>query len=167
MPDCLLWSIPIGAGATVFMDLWALLRRAAFGVALPNYSLVGRWIAWMPLGRFVHRPISATPPRRGEALIGWTAHYAIGIGFAAVLLAHAGPGWLRASTFAPALAIGVASVAAPYLLMQPGMGLGLAARRAAHPNRVRLQSLVTHIVFGLGLFLAARLTSWLGYSGNS
>lgn len=167
MPELLLRVIPIGIGATLVMDAWALVRRAWFETALPNYSLVGRWIAWMPRGRFVHQPISATPPRRGEALIGWAAHYGVGIVFAAVLLAIAGPDWPRAPTLMPALFVGVASVAAPFFLMQPGLGLGLAARRAPAPGRARVQSLVTHAVFGVGLYLAAWIASRLMDSGNS
>ena len=41
------------------------------------------------------------------------------------------------------------------LLMQPAMGAGIAARRSANPNSARLQSLITHLVFGLGLYLSA------------
>jgi hypothetical protein len=35
------------------------------------------------------------------------------------------------------------------------MGLGIAARRAPNPAMARLHSLVTHAVFGLGLYLTA------------
>lgn len=167
MPEHLPMAIPIGIGATLVMDLWTLLRRAVSGTPLPNYSLVGRWIAWMPRGRFVHHPISATPPQRGEAVIGWVAHYAIGILFAVVLLAIAGSAWAHAPTLAPALLMGIASVVAPLFLMQPGLGLGIAARRAPSPSRARLQSLANHTVYGIGLYLAAWLASSLAFSGNS
>jgi hypothetical protein len=43
--------------------------------------------------------------------------------------------------------------------MQPGMGAGVAASRTPRPGAARMQSLVTHAVFGLGLFLAARVVS--------
>ena len=38
-------AIVIGAGATIVMDLWAIVRRRAFDTPLPNYGLVGRWVA--------------------------------------------------------------------------------------------------------------------------
>ena len=63
-------SILIGTAATAFVDLWSLARRRILGVPLPDYGLVGRWIAWMPRGRFVHRPISGTKSVRGERVIG-------------------------------------------------------------------------------------------------
>ena len=62
----------------------------------------------MARGRFRHERIAAAPPVRGERLIGWTAHYLIGI----------------------------------------------AASRAPRPGAARLQSLVTHAIFGLGLYAA-------------
>src|SRR4029078_4846821 len=84
----------IGAGATALVDLWSLARRRLMHTPLPDYGLVGRWIAWLPRGRFRHRPIAATPAVRGELLIGWAAHYGIGVAFAAALIAIRGGEWL-------------------------------------------------------------------------
>jgi hypothetical protein len=152
--DTAIPALLVGAGATATMDLWALARRRLFGTPLPDYGLVGRWLGHMKDGRFRHDAIAAARPLRGEAILGWTAHYAIGIGFAALLLAVAGPGWLARPSLAPALALGLATVAAPFLVMQPGMGAGVAASRTKRPSAARIQSLVTHTVFGLGLYLA-------------
>jgi len=110
-------SILIGAGATALVDLWSLARRRLMHTPLPDYGLVGRWIAWLPRGRFRHRPIAATP----------------------------------------ALLFGLATVAAPFLLMQPGMGAGIAASRSPRPGVARVQSLLTHAVFGVGLYAVALL----------
>ena len=122
----------IGIGATATMDLWSLLRKLLFGMTPPNYAMVGRWLAYMPQGKFRHTAIAASAPIRGEHFIGWTAHYVIGIAFAAALVAIAGEPWISHPTLGPALAVGVATVAAPFLLMQPGMGAGIAASRTQH-----------------------------------
>lgn len=145
----------IGAGATAVMDAWGIARTRLLGIPPANYGLVGRWMAYMPRGRFRHDPIAKSPPVRGELAIGWIAHYAIGIAFAATLLAIWGLEWTRQPTLAPAFIVGIGSVAAPFLVMQPGMGMGIAASRTPRPNAARVQSLVTHAVFGLGLFAAA------------
>jgi hypothetical protein len=71
---------------------------------------------------------------------------------------------VRHPTIGPALIVGVGSVAAPFLVMQPGMGAGIAASRTPRPSAARLQSLVTHAIFGVGLYGAGwvtRFTSWL------
>ncbi|HWA11518.1 MAG TPA: DUF2938 domain-containing protein [Burkholderiales bacterium] len=143
----------VGIGATAFMDAVAAGRRTLFATPAPDYGLVGRWIAWMPRGRFVHEAIARTPAVAGERAIGWTVHYLVGIAFAALLLAWQGPQWACRPTLWPALMVGVASVAAPLLLMQPGMGAGIASRRAPNPNSARLRSVVNHAIFGLGLYV--------------
>jgi hypothetical protein len=150
--DYLMHALPVGAGATALMDLWAIVRRRMLGSALPDYGLVGRWLAHMPRGRFRHASIKAAAPVRGERAIGWIAHYLVGVAFAALLLALVGPAWLERPTLAPALLVGIATVAAPFLVMQPGMGAGIAASRTMRPAAARLQSLVTHGVYGLGLY---------------
>jgi hypothetical protein len=137
------------------------VRRPLLGVPLPDYGLVGRWLAHSARGRLRHERIGTSPRVRGERLIGWVAHYLIGIAFAAALLAVFGIDWMRAPEIGPALAVGLGSVAAPFLVMQPGMGLGVAASRTPHPGAARAQSLVTHGVFGLGLYLAGWAASWM------
>lgn len=155
--DYLVNAIVIGSGATLLVDAWALLRRRMFGIALPDYGLVGRWIGHMRHGRLHHAAIAASPAIRGERVIGWSAHYFIGMGFAGMLLAIVGEEWIRQPTPGPALAFGVLTVAAPFLLLQPGMGSGIAASRARQPGAARLQSVITHAVFGLGLFVAGSI----------
>ena len=147
--------VAMGLGATAIYDVWTWLRARAFGVPAPDWALVGRWVAYLPRGRFVHSPIAATPPVRGELVLGWLAHGAIGIAYAALLVAVAGPGWLREPTPGPALAIGVATVLAPFLLLQPALGAGLFARRTPRPWPARFHALVGHAVFGAGLYAAA------------
>jgi hypothetical protein len=136
------------------MDVWGIARSSLLGIAAPNYGLVGRWIAYMPRGQFKHNSIAAVAPRKGERFIGWTAHYLIGIAFAAVLIGIGGLAWVEHPTIAPALIVGIATVAAPFLLMQPGMGAGIAGSRTPRPAWTRLQSLITHAIFGLGLYVS-------------
>lgn len=157
----LVYAVLIGAGATAVMDVWTIARRALFAVPLANYAMVGRWLAYLPRGRFMHHPISKSPAVRGERAVGWIAHYLIGMAFAAVLLAIWGLEWTRHPTLTPALIVGLGSVAAPFLVMQPGMGAGIAASKTPNPANARIQSVVTHGIFGLGLYLAGEVTSLL------
>lgn len=154
LAEYLAWSTLIGAGATVVMDLFAAARRRLLATPAPDYRLVGRWLAHMRHGRFRHDAIAAAAAVRGERVIGWVAHYLTGVAFAAALLAVAGLEWVRQPTLAPALLVGIGSVAAPFFLMQPGMGAGIAASRTPHPAAARWRSVVTHTVFGIGLYLA-------------
>lgn len=158
--DILVPTLIIGAGATALIDLWAVARQRLLGVPPPNYGLVGRWLAHMPKGRFRHGAIATAEPVRREQLIGWTAHYLIGIGYAFILTGVWGLAWIQHPTIGPALIVGLGTVAAPYFVMQPAMGAGIASSRTPRPVAARLHSLVMHGVFGLGLYAAGLLTSF-------
>jgi hypothetical protein len=154
----------IGVGATAVMDLWGLARRRLLSVPSPDYGLVGRWLGHIARGRLRHDAISKSPPVPGERALGWTAHYAIGIAFAAILVGVWGIEWVQRPTLAPALLVGVATVAFPFLVMQPAMGAGIAGSRTRSPAAARVQSLVTHTVFGFGLYAAGRAVSALSFA---
>ena len=96
-------------------------------------------------------------------MIGWSAHYGIGSFFATVLLAIWGPGWLQNPTLGPALIVSSATLVAPFLIMQPAMGAGVAASKTPRPHVARLRSLATHTVYGMGLYASARL--WMLMNG--
>lgn len=148
----LLLIVLIGIGATAVMDLWGVVRKPLLKIPPPNYGMVGRWITYMAHGQFRHESIAASSPMRGEKIIGWTAHYLIGIAFAAILIGIWGDPWIHKPTIGPALTVGICTVAAPFFLMQPGMGGGIAASRTPHPASARIQSFITHTIFGLGLY---------------
>lgn len=125
----------------------------------PDWGLVGRWFGHIARGRLVHESIARTPPVAGERALGWLGHYAIGIFFAALLVAVGGLDWARNPTLPPALIVGWLTLAAPFLLMQPAMGTGVAASRTPSPAKARLRSAMTHTVFGLALYVAATAVS--------
>lgn len=158
--ELVLRSFLIGIGATLTMDLWAALLRR-LGIPSLNFALLGRWIGHMPRGRWFHDSIARATPVRGERVIGWCVHYAIGISFALLLLTTFGLEWARSPTPWPALLIGIVTVLAPWLVLQPAFGAGIASSKTPTPLFNAFKSLVTHIVFGLGLFLTAHATALL------
>ncbi|MBC8951568.1 DUF2938 domain-containing protein [Xenorhabdus sp. PB62.4] len=159
--EFIVYSVLIGIGSTVVMDLWAVFIRRCFGIPSLNYSLVGRWIGHMPKGQFTHTSILQAEPVKGESGIGWFAHYLIGIIFAGILLLILGLDWAKNPTFLPALIMGIVTVIAPFFIMQPGLGMGMAASKTPAPNTLRLRSLMAHTSYGVGLYLAALFFSYL------
>lgn len=155
----LVCAVPLGAGATLVMDAWMIVRTRVLGIPAPDYAMVGRWLGHLP--RLQHARIAAASPVRGERVLGWAFHYLTGVAFAALLLFVAGDAWLRHPAPGPALAVGIGTVLAPFLILQPGLGAGLCARRAPRPGAARLQALVTHAVFGLGLYVSGLVASVL------
>jgi len=158
--DNLIATLIIGVGATASIDLWSVARQRLLGVPPPNYGLVGRWLAHMPRGRFRHHAIANAEPSRHEQLIGWTVHYLIGIAYAFILTGVWGPAWIQSPTVGPALVVGLGTVVAPFFVMQPAMGAGIASSRTPHPGVARLHSVVMHGMFGLGLYAAGLFASF-------
>ncbi|QCR35657.1 DUF2938 family protein [Nissabacter sp. SGAir0207] len=155
--DLLLHTLAVGAGATLVMDMWAVVQRWLFATPSLDYALVGRWALGMARGQFCRTALPAAAPEQGERPLGWLLHYGIGMGFALALVGIAGPGWLAAPTPGPALLAGLLALAAPWLVMQPAWGLGIAGAKLPAPAVARRRSLITHLVFGLGLWLSACL----------
>ena len=156
-PTYVVEAILVGLGATLLIDLWALFLRRAFSIPSLNYCLLGRWVLYIPGGKIVHESITAAPQKRHERTVGWMAHYLIGTAFALLFVLLASDNWLARPTLLPALAFGIASTLAPFFIMQPSFGLGVAASKTPNPNKARLKSLMTHTVFGVGLYVWAYL----------
>ena len=147
----------VGVGATLIMDAGALIRARVFGIASLDYGLVGRWLGHMLQGQFQHAAIVAAPRVRHERLTGWVFHYLTGIVFAMLLVGFKGVEWLSHPTLLPALATGLISLMAPFFILQPAFGFGIAASKTAAPYVARRRSVITHLTFGLGLFVAGWL----------
>lgn len=150
----------MGIGATAVMDawLWFLKRMNLPGL---NFAYVGRWVGHWRQGKWAHDSIAKAAPVKGELALGWAIHYATGIAFAGLLVSIVGSAWASSPRLLPALAVGIATVAAPLLVMQPAMGGGIASSRTPTPVRNCLRSLANHTVFGLGLYLAAAFIAWI------
>lgn len=145
--------ILLGAGATVVMDMWMLLMKT-LKVPTLNFAFVGRWVGHACHGQFAHRSIAQAAPVQGEVALGWIAHYVTGMVFALLLVGIEGVAWMQAPTFMPALVLGIATVAVPLFLIQPAMGAGFASSKTPTPGKNCLRSVISHAVFGVGLYLA-------------
>jgi Protein of unknown function (DUF2938) len=154
----ILGAIAIGIGATLVMDLWNLFLKRTFSIPSLSYCLLGRWFRCMPEGTLRHANIAAAPQKPLECTVGWMIHYTIGVVFALVFVVLTSSDWLARPTV---LLFGVGTVVFPFFIMQPSFGLGIAASRTPNPTQARLKSLVTHTVFGVGLYVCALGVSYV------
>lgn len=151
--NSILQAIFIGTGATLLMDLYALILKL-FSIKSLDYKFVGRWVGYFPKGKFFHNKIMESPAITYEVTLGWITHYLIGITFAFLLVIIFGKKWIENPTFTPALVIGIITIIGPFLIMQPAFGFGIAGSNLPDPNKARLMSLLTHSIFGIGLYLS-------------
>jgi hypothetical protein len=157
----ILGAIAVGIGATLVMDLWNVFLSRTFSIPSLNYCLLGRWLRHMSGGTFRHASITAAPQKPLECEVGWIAHYTIGVVFALVFVVLTAADWLARPTLLPALLYGIGTVVFPFFILQPSFGLGIAASRTPKPTQARLKSLVTHTVFGVGLYVCALGVSYV------
>ncbi len=148
-------GVVMGVTGSALMDTWSFVLRRRFNVPTLDYALLGRWIGHVPRGRFFHDRIAASEPIPWEGRLGWLAHYSIGIAFAFLLLGIWGVGWTRSPTLMPALLVGLGTIVAPWFVMQPAMGAGIAGSRTPSPSSTRLRNLGTHTVYAIGLYVSA------------
>lgn len=159
--DSLCIAILVGIGATLIMDIWAVFLQRAFNISSLSFCLVGRWLGHMMRGKFNHEKIATATKIPAECVLGWSAHYLIGVAFALILVMSASNDWLENPTLSPALLVGLITLAIPFLIMQPALGLGIAAAKTPNPTQARLKSTATHLVFGFGLYVSACVIGYI------
>jgi hypothetical protein len=146
----------VGILATLTMDVVAMIALrlgiTGRGPRRTGPDLIGRWIGYLFQGKFRHTDILQTPPLRGELLLGFTAHYLIGIAltigyFGLLVVAHATP------TALSAIVYGMGTTVLPWFLMFPSQGMGWLGRDAPADAHLAPISLFNHVVFGLGIAL--------------
>lgn len=149
-------ALYLGIGATIIMDIW-LLTLKIFKVPTLNFAFLGRWVGWIFHRKIIHQSIAQSPQIKGEYLLGWIAHYSVGLIFALSFLFIVSSDWLSHPQFYSALLFGVVTVLIPFFIMQPAMGSGFASSKTPRPFLNCLKSLMNHSVFGCGLYLTAKL----------
>lgn len=144
----------IGIGATATVDcstfLLSLFTHKSHGILY-----IGRWVAYGFRGTFFHDTIIESPSVANEVLIGWVAHYTIGILFAFGLTALFGKKWIGKPNLFAALTIGIITLFFPVCILQPAMGFGIAFSKLSHVGFLLTKIIMIHIVYGLGLYFTA------------
>ena len=99
----------------------------------------------------------------GEGALGWAFHYGIGTAYGLLLLVLSGEEWFRQPEASTPVLLSLALLVAPYFVMLPGLGLGIAGARTPKPYVTRLKSVAGHTAFGLGMYATAFvLKAWAG-----
>lgn len=149
-------TLCLGIGATIVMDIWLLILKI-FKIPTLNFAFLGRWVGWIFQGKLIHQSIAQSPSITGEYLLGWIAHYSVGLIFAFSFLLISGSDWLIYPQFYSALLFGLVTVLIPFFIMQPAMGSGFASSKTPRPFLNCLKSLMNHSIFGCGLYLTAKI----------
>ena len=126
----------IAVSANIVTDLYEFALERLLGKTR-DWHLVGRWVANIFRGSVILDTNDDALAVPGELILGWVFHYIVAFLYVAM--------YLVGTQFI--------TVAAPWLILMPGLGLGVFAAKAAKPNFVRAASLSVHTVFGIGIYL--------------
>ena len=99
-------------------------------------------------------PGGSTPCSAPELSVGRAARYLLGIVFVWAFVTAAGDSWRKHPTLAEPIIFGLLTLAMPFLVLQPAMGAGVAARKTPRPWISRGRSAAAHLAFGVGFSLA-------------
>lgn len=142
----------IGIIATATLDLWVMVLKQVIGLTPTNWAMVGRWVGNLSRGELRHRDIQKARAVPHELWVGWSTHYLVGIGYALGYLLLGQALAIQVSLLT-AVAFGIVTVLAPWLILQPGLGMGYFAFGAPNPRRTRVINIMNHAVFGAALYL--------------
>lgn len=150
-------SVRTGILATVTMDVLSIVALKLGFVAFLPPRLIGRWFALMARGQFVHTDLGHTAPVDNEMAIAVPMHYAIGTTLAVVYLFLSSALAISPRSLIVALGFALCTTLLPWLLMFPATGYGWFGTHGPPGTRLFLSSLVTHCVYGIGLWLGVSI----------
>lgn len=148
-----------GFVGTLIFDFWNWFLQRSFAIRAPNWAILGKWL----LAPFTSSQ-STTPTfpefSATQRVLGTIAHYLTGITFAASIVLVAGREWLDRPTLLPAFMIGVVTVLFDWFIIMPALGHGIAGAKTPIAKKIRVVSLISHGVLGLGFYLGALIASF-------
>lgn len=75
--------------------------------------------------------------------------------FAFIPVGLSGMGWYHEPEVFTAVFTAFLTLLAPFMILQPALGFGIAAAHTPHPWRARLFSALSHLAYGCGLYITA------------
>lgn len=157
MLELIVVGLLIGVGGTIAMDVWAIVLNKVFNQSLPNWGNIGRWFYHLSKGTFSHQSIGNASPYQHEHALGWFMHYLIGALYGVIVTLVGGAAWIASPSFTIPLVVGLITVGAGWFILQPGLGVGVAASKTPNPTKVRALNIVAHIIFAIGMYLTVLL----------
>ncbi|KFZ38697.1 hypothetical protein HR45_04550 [Shewanella mangrovi] len=162
MENIILFCLLVGIGSTVILDIWVTVVEKVLGIPPTNWGIVGRWLLGIPKGKLVVDASDTSAPTFIEKALGWIFHYAIGIGYAVLIILFFGAGFIDNPTVLPIFVVGlVLSTLAGLAILMPGLGAGFMGRLLPEWTPMFIYLVVAHTVFSIGQYGFAMLFVYL------
>ncbi|MBT9386858.1 DUF2938 domain-containing protein [Pseudooceanicola sp. CBS1P-1] len=156
--ELIIFILVVGIGSTIVLDLWGVFTAKIGWMPGTHWPSVGRWLLGIPAGHLVLDGTDTRPHTLSEAAVGWIFHYLIGLAYAVSFPLFWGIGFISAPTVFPVFLIGViVSSLAGLIVLMPGMGGGIFARKLPNAGAMIVYVLVAHVIFAIAQYLLALL----------
>lgn len=153
LKDIVLFSLFVGVGSTVVLDLWVQVAKKVTGLPPTDWGVVGRWLKGLLQGHLFLNSADTRIITGTEKLLGWAFHYLVGIAYALLLLVFAGTDFIVHPTIMPVFIIGVCiSSIAGLMVLTPCLGGGFCARKVENQKAIIVYVIVAHVLFALGQY---------------
>lgn len=138
-------TLVIGIGATVATDIWSFVLKL-FNVHSHGLQMVGNWI-FSRLGITLQNQLEGK-----ELLIGYIAHYCLGISFAFLFLIIYGKKSFEKPNIKQALFFGLITFVISLCVIQPVLGFGFAFSKMPGQEIILLKVSIFHTIYSVGLY---------------
>ena len=150
------FSLTVGIGSTLLLDLWSFLLYKVGGITPTNWGIVGRWLWGLRQGQWVAIQSAYPPITLVEKVSGWLFHYWVGVVYAVLLALVWGDSFIGSPTLLPTFYSGfLVSSLAGLTLFMPAMGAGFCGRKIPNQAKALCLMLIAHSLFALGQYIFA------------
>lgn len=158
MPNFLM-AVFCGIISTITMDLGSVILTQVRMTDYVQFRMIGRYANGFLRGRLLYDNPMSVEATRFEFAKGIVGHYLIGVFLASLFIFIIAQIKLNAHLLIQAIGYGVISLAIPWVLLSPALGLGLAAKKVPEPNRSKMlrANVVNHVLYGIGLYVGVSL----------
>ncbi len=154
------FSLVVGIGSTLVLDLWVILVKKLLGMPPTDWGMVGRWLQGLAQGKLLLDTRIERSPNLSEKALGWLFHYLIGIAYAVLLLLIWGRGFADTPEIGPIVIVGIIfSSLAGLTVLMPAMGGGIFGRKLANQTAILIYVVVAHTAFAAGQYGFALISS--------
>lgn len=153
MTNIVIFSLIVGIGSTLTLDIWVMLVKWITGIPPTDWGLVARWVLDFRKGHFILDGTRTSPANLQEQVFGWIVHYSVGITYAVLILIVWGAEYIAAPTILPIVIIGfILSTIAGMFILFPGLGAGIMASKLPNQLTMVVYLIVAHAVFAVGQY---------------
>ena len=146
-----------GIVATMLFDAFQISLSYAYNINKSRWDLVGRYFFGFVDKIYIREDLESDKPVKNELLIGYIAHYLIGIIYG-IIYVTINILFFNEPSLILAILFGFITVLGGWCIMMPyAFNLGFFASKKEERFQILTQNLIVHFIFGIGLYMGYKI----------